>query len=61
VDADFYGVFSGSNRPASANFPNGVTYQRNADFTTQTLFKTDHVSPVSISIDPFFVRYAPEP
>jgi hypothetical protein len=59
VDTDFYGVFSGSNRPASANFPNGVQYQRNADFTTQRLFKTDNATPVAISIDPFFVRYTP--
>jgi hypothetical protein len=59
VGTDFYGVFSGSNRPASANFPNGVTYQRNADFTTQTLFKNDNTMPVDISIDPFFVRYTP--
>jgi hypothetical protein len=59
VGDDFYGVFSGSNRPASANFPNGVAYQRNADFTTQTLFKADNTTPVAISIDPFFVRYTP--
>jgi hypothetical protein len=56
---DFYGVFSGSNRPASANFPNGVTYQRNADFTSQALFKVDNTTPVAVSIDPFFVRYTP--
>ena len=56
---DFYGVFSGSNRPASANFPNGVTYQRNADFTSQTLLKADSTTPVAVSIDPFFVRYTP--
>lgn len=59
VETDFYGVFSGSNRPASANFPNGVSYQRNADFTTQTLLKTDNATPVAVSIDPFFVRYTP--
>ena len=40
-------------------FPNGVTYQRNADFATQTLLGTDNTSPVDISIDPFFVRYTP--
>jgi hypothetical protein len=59
VGDDFYGVFAGSNRPASANFPNGVSYQRNADFTTQKLFKTDNATPVAVSIDPFFVRYTP--
>ena len=60
VGDDFYGVFAGSNRPASANFPNGVSYQRNADFTTQKLFKTDNTTPVAVSIDPFFVRYTPQ-
>ena len=59
VGDDVYGVFSGSNRPASANFPNGVTYQRNADFTSQALFKVDNTTPVAVSIDPFFVRYTP--
>jgi len=61
VDADFYGVFSGSNLPALANFPNGVTYLRNADFNTQTLFKTDNATRVPVSIDPFFVHHYPGP
>ena len=51
---DFCGIFSASNTPALANFPIGVTYQRNANFTTQTLFAADGVTPVPISIDPFF-------
>jgi hypothetical protein len=60
LNADFYGVFSGSNLPARTNFPNGVAYQRNANWTTRTLLKTDNLTPVGISIDPFFVRYTPE-
>ena len=54
VGNDFYGVFSGNNTPDLANFPNGVTYQRNADFATQTLLALDNVTPVAVSIDPFF-------
>ncbi|HEX6899365.1 MAG TPA: sialidase family protein [Thermoanaerobaculia bacterium] len=53
---DFYGVFSASNLPNLANFPQGVTYQRNANFTTQQLFRTDGVTPVAVSIDPFFFK-----
>ena len=51
---DFCGIFSTSNTPALANFPIGVTYQRNANFNTQTLFAADGVTPVPASIDPFF-------
>jgi hypothetical protein len=58
---EFYGVFCGSNLPDLANFPNGVNYQRNADFATQTLLRTDNVTPVQISIDPFFIHLTPEP
>ena len=53
----FYGVFSANNTPNSANFPNGVTYQRNVNWTTNTLLATDNVTPVAASIDPFFVRF----
>jgi hypothetical protein len=59
VGPEFYGVFSGSNLPDLANFPNGVTYQRNANFTTHTLLRNDGVTPVPVSIDPFFVHYVP--
>jgi len=52
----FYGIFSANNTPNLANFPQGVTYQRNANFTTQTLLNTDNVTPVAVSIDPFFFR-----
>ncbi|HYR91649.1 MAG TPA: hypothetical protein VE422_46785 [Terriglobia bacterium] len=51
------GVFSANNTPNNANFPNGVTYQRNANFGTNTLLANDNVTPVTASIDPFFVRY----
>jgi hypothetical protein len=53
---DFYGVFSANNTPDLANFPQGVTYQRNANFTTHTLLSTDNVTSVAVSIDPFFFR-----
>jgi hypothetical protein len=59
VGDEFYGVFSGSNRPALVNFPNGVRYLRNADFNAQRLLNVDNFSPVPISIDPFFVHWAP--
>jgi hypothetical protein len=51
---DFCGIFSTNNRPVLANFPLGVTYQRNANFGSQTLFAADGVTPVPVSIDPFF-------
>jgi len=57
VDDDFYGVFSGSNLPDTANFPNGVTYRRNADWNAHVLLNVDNVTPVGTSIDPFFVRH----
>jgi hypothetical protein len=53
---DFYGIFAANNTPNNANFPNGVTYQRNANFGTQTLLANDGVTAVPVSIDPFFVR-----
>ncbi len=56
VDRDFYGVFSANNTPNKTNFPQGVVYQRNADFATHTLLNTDNVSPVAVSIDPFFFK-----
>lgn len=56
VGKDFYGVFSANNTPDHANFPNGVVYQRNANFATKTLLAADNVTPVPISIDPFFFK-----
>ena len=60
VGKDFYGVFSGSNHPDPANFPLGVTYQRNGNWAAHTLLNTDNASPVPTSIDPMFVHYTPE-
>ena len=56
VGKNFYGIFSGNNTPDNANFPNGVVYQRNANFTTHTLLDLAN-NPVGVSIDPFFVKY----
>ncbi|MGK7918004.1 MAG: hypothetical protein AB4038_21125 [Prochloraceae cyanobacterium] len=56
VGKDFYGIFSANNTPDHSNFPHGVTYQRNANFTTNTLLDLDNIKPVEISIDPFFFR-----
>ncbi|MGQ1785087.1 hypothetical protein [Saccharicrinis sp. GN24d3] len=54
VGKDFYGVFSANNTPNNANFPNGVTYQRNANFTTNNLRNLANTANVNVSIDPFF-------
>jgi hypothetical protein len=51
---DFYGVFCANNTPDLANFPHGVHYQRNADFSTNTLLDVTGLVPIPISIDPFF-------
>ena len=59
VGHEFFGVFSGSNRPDMANFPNGVTYQRNANFTTHSLLGVNGTTPVPVSIDPFFFKVTP--
>ena len=56
VGEAFYGIFCANNTPDHANFPNGVTYQRNANFTTHALLNLDNVTPVSVSIDPFFFK-----
>lgn len=53
VGNEFRGVFCANNTPDLANFPQGVTYQRAADFSRKTL--TDGSgNPVPISIDPFY-------
>lgn len=54
VGKDLYGAFSASNAPSLTNFPSGVTYQRNANFTTNTLLNVAGTSAVNVSIDPFF-------
>jgi len=56
VGSDFYGVFSANNTPDMANFPQGVVYHRNANFATHTLLNMDNVTPVAVSIDPFFFK-----
>ncbi len=58
VGKDFYGVFSANNTPKQANFPSGIVYQRNANWDTNTLLDVDNVTPVAISIDPFFFKVA---
>jgi hypothetical protein len=58
VDQSFYGIFTANNTPDLANFPNGVTYQRNANFTTKTLLDLSN-NPVSVSIDPFVFKVVP--
>lgn len=59
VGRDFYGIFSASNTPDIANFPNGVNYQRNANFTTQKLLALNGTTVVQPSIDPFFFKFTP--
>ncbi|MCG0063815.1 MULTISPECIES: hypothetical protein [Streptomyces] len=59
VGRDFYGVFSGNNTPDLANFPEGVTYQRHADFVHHQLLDLDNVTRVPTSIDPFFFHRTP--
>jgi hypothetical protein len=56
IGADFYGIFSASNVPDMNNFPCGVTFQRNANFTTHTLLALDNTTAVAPSIDPFFFK-----
>jgi hypothetical protein len=56
VGKDFYGIFSANNTPNLANFPQGVRFQRNADFNTQTLLALDNTTSVRVSIDPFFFK-----
>jgi len=49
----FLGIFSASNTPDSTNFPEGVVYQRRADFSTHRLLDGSGAA-VAVSIDPFF-------
>ena len=56
VGSDFYGIFSANNTPKKTNFPSGVVYQRNANFTNNTLLDVDNATPVHVSIDPFFLK-----
>ncbi|MGA2373692.1 MAG: hypothetical protein ACLPPV_00100 [Candidatus Korobacteraceae bacterium] len=55
VGRDFYGAFSASNYPDTANFYAGVQYQRYADWSAHKLYAdAGHTMPVSASVDPFF-------
>jgi hypothetical protein len=56
VGQTFFGIFSTNNTPDMANFPNGVKYQRNANFTTHKLLNISGTAPVAVSIDPFFFK-----
>jgi hypothetical protein len=58
VGNDYYGAFSGSNLPDRVNFPSGVHFQRNTDWTNVRLLANDNSAPVAVSIDPYFVHYA---
>jgi hypothetical protein len=58
VNRDFYGIFSADNVPILSNFPHGVRYQRNADFSTNQLLDVNNITPVANSIDPFFFHIA---
>lgn len=59
VGRSFFGIFTANNTPDKANFPNGVIYQRNANFATRTLLASDNLTPVAISIDPFVFKVVP--
>jgi hypothetical protein len=53
VGNEFRGVFCANNTPDFANFPQGVTFQRAANFGAKTL-NDGAGNLVSISIDPFY-------
>jgi hypothetical protein len=56
VGGTFYGIFSANNTPNLANFPQGVTYRRQASFASHKLFNGNGSTEVPVSIDPFFFR-----
>jgi hypothetical protein len=56
---DLYGVFCGYNQPIAANFPSGITYQRNVDWAGQRLLANDNTTTVTASVDPFFIHWQP--
>jgi len=59
VGQNFYGVFSAANTPDSLNFPNGVTFGRNADFAKHLLRNAHGGLTIGVSIDPFFFMVGP--
>jgi hypothetical protein len=58
VGTDFYGVFSGNNAPDTANFPQGVVYQRQASFSSDPAVRgkllAEDGASIDPSVDPFF-------
>jgi hypothetical protein len=56
VGKDFYGIFAAANMPVMANFPSGVTFQRNVDMGTGMLRDVTNTMNVNPSIDPFFFQ-----
>jgi hypothetical protein len=60
VGDEFRGIFSANNTPDLANFPQGVIYQRRADFATKTL-KDLLGNPVAVSIDPYYFMVPVDP
>ncbi|MFL6337105.1 MAG: hypothetical protein ACJ754_27715 [Pyrinomonadaceae bacterium] len=57
VGKDFYGIFTASNIPDPANFPNGVIFQRNHSTKAPfKLFDVDGTTEVEVSLDPFFFK-----
>jgi hypothetical protein len=60
LDTSFHGVFSANNTPDPGNFPQGVSYQRNADFAGHRLLALDNVTTVNVSIDPFYALVTTE-
>jgi len=55
----FMGIFSASNYPDQASFPNGVTYQRQVDWERHRLLDHSRNMEVAVSIDPFFFSVGP--
>jgi hypothetical protein len=55
---EYFGIFSASNEPDLAHFPNNVIYQRNHNFTSKKLTNLAGAT-VPISIDPFFFKFTP--
>jgi len=58
VERTFYGVFCGNNTPDLSNFPHGVIYHRNHNFTTHQLFDLTGTAVIA-SYDPFFFKVGP--
>jgi hypothetical protein len=57
VGPQFYGAFCANNTPNTANFPSGVTFQRNHTTTAPfQLLDINNALPIGVSIDPFFYR-----